>query len=185
MEKNERRMKMKKMMLVGCLLLSAATSMRSQDRSALTADEARKFIANGYLDWGRARLALDREAFEKMLAPGFTIQQPGRKLARQEFIDGISAVRPNEKLTRYDITVLTVQTTSDGWIAIAQEKVEIESPDKNKGYSLKIIRAGWKQIDHRWMITDMEFIGHENWMGGAKPPFPDWESTPVFENPSK
>jgi len=176
---------MKKMMLVGCLLLSAATSMRSQDRSALTADEARKFIANGYLDWGRARLALDREAFEKMLAPGFTIQQPGRKLARQEFIDGISAVRPNEKLTRYDITVLTVQTTSDGWIAIAQEKVEIESPDKNNGYSLKIIRAGWKQIDHRWMITDMEFIGHENWMGGAKPPFPDWESTPVFKNPSK
>jgi hypothetical protein len=131
-------------------------------------------IANGYLDWGRARLALDREIFEKMLAPGFTIQQPGRKLTRQEFIDGISAVRPNEKLTRHDITVLTVQTTSDGWVAIAQEKVEIESLGKNKGYSLKIIRAGWKQIDNRWMITYMEFVGHQNWTGGTKPPFTDW-----------
>jgi hypothetical protein len=159
--------------------------MRAQDRSALTAAEARTFIANGHLAWGRARLASDRETFEKMLAPGFTIQQPGRKLARQEYIDGISVGRPNEKLTRYDTTVLTVQTTADGWVAIIQEKVEIESPDKNKGYSLKIMRAGWKQIDHRWMITYMEFVGHENWTGGAKPPFPDWESTPVFENPGK
>ncbi|OGD23605.1 MAG: hypothetical protein A2Y69_12460 [Candidatus Aminicenantes bacterium RBG_13_59_9] len=176
---------MKKHILIICLLLVAATSTSAQDRSTLTTDEARKIIANGYLDWGRARLALDRETFERMLAPGFTIQQPGRKLARQEFIDGISVARPNEKLTRYDITVLTVQTTSDSWVAIAQEKVEIESPGGNKGFSLKIIRAGWKQIDNRWMITYAETIGHENWTGGAKPPFQDWESTPVFENPSK
>lgn len=165
---------MKKLIMISCLLLAAVPSMSAQDRLTLAADEARKIIANGYLDWGRARLALDRETFEKLLAPGFTIQQPGRKLARQEFIDGISAVRPNEKLTRYDITVLTVQTTSDGWVAIAQEKVEFETPGKSKGYSLKIIRAGWKQIDDRWMITDMEFIGHENWTGGTKPPFTDW-----------
>jgi hypothetical protein len=176
---------MKKLFFIGFLLLIAMASIRAQDRLTLTAAEARKIIANGYLDWGRARLALDRETFEKMLAPGFTIQQPGRKLTRQEFLDGISVGRPNEKLTRYDITVLTVQPTSDGWVAIAQEKVEIESPGGNKGFSLKIIRAGWKQIDNRWMITYMEFIGHENWTGGAKPPFPDWESTPVFENPSK
>ena len=165
---------MKKLILISCLLLAVAASISAQDRLSLTADEARKNITGGYLDWGRARLALDKETFEKMLAPGFTIQQPGRKLTRQEFIDGISAVRPNEKLTRYDISLLTVQTTSDGWVAIAQEKVEIESPGKTKGFSLKIMRAGWKQIDNRWMITYMEFIGHENWIGGAKPPFTDW-----------
>jgi len=165
---------MKKLILTSCLLLATATAISAQDRLTLTADEARKNIANGYLDWGRARLALDKEPFEQMLAPGFTIQQPGRKLTRQEFIDGISAVRPNEKLTRYDITVLTVQATADGWVAISKEKVEIESPNKNKGYSLKIIRAGWKQIDNRWMITFMEFVGHENWTGGTKPPFTDW-----------
>ncbi len=176
---------MKKLILISCLLLAAASSISAQDRLTLTASEVRKIITDGYHDWGRARISLDRETFEKMLAPDFTIQQPGRKLARREFIDGISVGRPNEKLTRYDITVLTVQSTADGWVAIAQEKVEIESPGGNKGFSLKIIRAGWKQRDDRWMITSMEFIGHENWTGGAKPPFPDWESTPVFKDPSK
>ncbi len=155
----------------------------AQDRAALSAAGARKIIADGCRDWGRARMVLDREVFEKMLAPAFTMQQPGRRLTRQEFIDGISVDRPNEKLTRYDTTVLTVQPTADGWIAIIQEKVEIEAPGRDKGYTLRIIRAGWKQEDNRWMITSMEFIGHENWIGGAKPPFPDWESTPVFENP--
>ena len=160
-----------------CLFLFALTILQitAQDRVALTAAEARKIIADGNRDWGRARVALDREAFEKMLAPGFTIQQPGRKLTRQEFIDGISVDRPDGKLTRYDTTVLTVQPTADGWVAVIQEKVEIEAPGGNKGYSLRIIRAGWKQEDNRWMITYMEFIGHENWTGGAKPPFPDWE----------
>ena len=176
---------MKKLILISCLLLVAATSITAQDRLTLSASEARKIITNGYRDWGCARLTLDRETFEKMLAPGFTIQQPGRKLTRQEFIDGISVNRPNEKLTRYDITVLTVQSTAEGWVAIIQEKVEIESPSAKKGYSLKISRAGWKQEDNRWLITFAETIGHENWIGGEKPPFPDWESTPVFENPGK
>jgi len=176
---------MKKLILIISLLLAVATTISAQDRLTLTASEVRKIITDGYHDWGRARISLDRETFEKMLAPDFTIQQPGRKLARQEFIDGISVGRPNEKQTRYDITVLTVQSTADGWVAIIQEKVEIEAPGKNRGYSLKIIRAGWKQVDNRWVIKNMEFIGHENWTGGAKPPFPDWESTPLFENPNK
>jgi hypothetical protein len=170
-----------------CLFLFALMILQisSQDRVTLTATEARKIITDGYRDWSRARVALDRKVFEKMLASGFTIQQPGRKLTRQEFIDGISIDRPDGKLTRYDTTVLTVQPTADGWVAIIQEKIEIEAPGGNKGYSLRITRAGWKQEDHRWMITDAETIGHENWTGGAKPPFPDWESTPVLENPSK
>ena len=165
-----------------CLFLFALMILQisAQDRAALTATEARKIIADGCRDWGRARLASDREAFEKMLAPGFTIQQPGRRLTRQEFIDGISVDRPNEKLTRYDTTVLTVQPTADSWVAVIQEKVEIEAPGGNKGYSLRITRAGWKQEDNRWLITYAETIGHENWTGGAKPPFLDWESTPVF-----
>ncbi len=62
----------------------------AQDRVALTAAEARRIITDGNRDWDRARVALDRKAFEKMLAPGFYIQKPGRGLTRQEFIDGIS-----------------------------------------------------------------------------------------------
>ena len=179
------KIKMKRLILFSSLLLLAATSISAQDRLTLTAAEARKIITDGFRDWGRARIALDRETFEKMLAPDFTMQQPGRKLTRQEFINGISVARPTEKLTRYDITVLTVQSVTDGWVAITQEKVEIEAPGKDRGYSLKIIRTGWKQVDGRCMITYMEFAGHENWIGGAKPPFPDWESRPVFDNPSK
>jgi len=174
----QRSLKRSLWVLLGASLFALMTiQISAQDRGTLTAAEARKFIADGNREWGRARVALDEKTFEKMLAPGFYIQQPGRRLTRQEFIDGISVDRPNEKLTRYDTTVLTVQPTADGWVAIIQEKVEIEAPGKNKGYSLRIIRAGWKQEDNRWMITYMEIIGHENWIGGAKPPFPDWEST--------
>jgi hypothetical protein len=177
--------KIKKLILISCLLLVAVTSISAQDRLTLTASEVRKIITDGYRDWDLGRVALDRKIFEKMLAPDFYIQQPGRKLTRQEFIDGISVDRPDGKLTRYNTTVLTVQSTADGWVAIIQEKVEIEAPGGNKGYSLRITRAGWKQEDNRWLITYAETIGHENWTGGAKPPFPDWESTPVFENPGK
>jgi len=175
------KIKMKKLILISCLFLFALMILQisAQDRLTLTAAEARKIITDGYRDWDRGRVALDRKIFEEMLAPGFYIQQPGRKLTRQEFIDGISVDRPDGKLTRYDTTVLTVQSTADGWIAIIQEKVEIEAPGGNKGYSLRITRAGWKQEDNRWLITYAETIGHENWTGGAKPPFPDWESTPV------
>lgn len=148
----------------------------AQDRRALTAAEAREIIAYGNRELGRARLALDKKTFETMLAPGFYIQQPGRRLGRQEYIDSISVDRPGAKLTRFDATVLTVRPTEDGWIAVVQEKLEFE----DKGYSLRIIRSGWKQEADRWMITFSEFIGHENWTGGARPPFPDWESTPAL-----
>jgi hypothetical protein len=181
------KIKMKKLILISCLFLFSLMILQisAQDRLTLTASEARKIITDGYRDWSRARVALDRKTFEKMLAPGFTIQQPGRKLTRQEFLDGISVDRPNEKLIRYDTAVLTVQPTADGWMAIVQEKVEIAAPGGNKGYSLRITRAGWKQEDNRWLIMYAETIGHENWTSGAKPPFPDWESTPAFENPGK
>lgn len=146
----------------------------AQDRGNLTAADARKIIADGNREWSRARLALDKKTFEAMLALDFYIQQPGRRLGRQEYIDSISVDRPGVKLTRFDATVLTVQRTEGGWVAIIQEKLEFA----NKGYSLRIIRSGWKQEDNRWVITFIEFIGHENWTGGATPPFPDWESTP-------
>ena len=162
--------------LLGASLLALTTlQFSAQDRGTLTAAEARKIIADSYREWGRARVALDKKTFEKMLAPGFSIQQPGRRLAREEFIDGISVDRPGQKLTRCDAAVLTVQPTSDGWVAIIQEKLEFEAPDGNKGYSLRISRVGWKQEETGWMMTFSEVVGHENWTGGAKPPFTDWE----------
>ncbi len=165
--------------LSGAFLFALISSpISAQDRGAVTAAEARKIIADGNRDWGRARVALDKTTFEKMLASDFYVQLPGRRLTRQEFIDGISAERPGAKLTRFDATVLTVQRTADGWVAVIHEKLEIEGPDGSKGYSLWITRDGWKQEDGRWLITFSEAIGFENWVGGAKPPFPYWGPAP-------
>jgi len=76
--------------------------------------EARKIIADGNREWARARVALDRPTSERMLAPDFYVQLQGRKLTRQEFLDGISAAQQGVRLTRFDATVLTVKPTADG-----------------------------------------------------------------------
>ena len=137
--------------------------------------EARKIIADGNREWGRARVALDKPAFERMLAPDFYVQIQGRKLARQEFINGISANPPGSKLMRFDAVVLTVQPTEYGWVALIHEKMEIERTGGNpeKSYSLWITRDGWKQVDGRWVIAFSEAVGSEQWRN-VKPPFIDW-----------
>jgi len=141
----------------------------------LSISEARKIIADGNREWGRARVALDKPAFERMLAPDFYIQIQGRKLARQEFINGISANPPGSKLTRFDAAILTVQPTEYGWAALIHEKMEIERTEGNpeKIYSLWITRDGWKQVDGRWVIAFSEAVGSEQWRN-VKPPFIDW-----------
>ena len=151
----------------------------AQDGGTSAAAEARKIIAGGNREWGRARVALDKAVFEKMLAPDFYVQLSGRKLSRQEFIDMISVQQPGARLVRFDAAVLTVQRKAeDEWIAVIHEKLEIESSG-GKIYSLWITRDGWKKAGDRWFITFSEALGSENWTGGAKPPFPDWESTPL------
>jgi len=62
---------MKKLILISCLFLFALMILQvsAQDRLTLTATEARKIITDGYRDWDRGRVALDRKIFEKMLAP--------------------------------------------------------------------------------------------------------------------
>jgi glyoxylase-like metal-dependent hydrolase (beta-lactamase superfamily II) len=136
--------------------------------------EARKIIAEGNRAWGRARVAYDRPTFERMLAPDFFVLMRDRKLTRREFIEGISNSGLGAKLTRFDASVLTVQSSADGWTAVICEKLEYDTP-QGKAYSLWITRDGWKQIKNQWVITSSEAIGSENWIG-AKPPFPDWSS---------
>lgn len=161
----------------GIIILLIMTAVQplsgEQESSGLSAVEARKIIADGNREWGKARVELDKKAFEKMLAPDFYVQLPGRKLTRQEFINIISAQMPGVKLTRFDATVLTVQRAEDSWVAIIHEKLEMESP-QGKIYSLWITRDGWKKVDDRWVITFSEAIGSERWLGGEKPPFQDW-----------
>jgi hypothetical protein len=156
------------------LIIASASPLSSrQDSSRITAAEARKIIADGNRQWGKARIEYDNEMFEKMLATDFYVLLQGQKLTRQQFIEAISAQRSGVKLTRFDATVLTVQRDADGWVAVIHEKLEIDSPG-GKVYSLWITRDGWKKVNNQWVITFSEAIGSENWQGGEKPPFPDW-----------
>lgn len=160
--------------MIFMLILAVARPLsRGQDSSLLTAAEVRKIIADGNRQWGKARVEYDKKTFEKMLAADFYVQLPGRRLTRQEFIESISVQPKGFKLTRFDATVLTVQPSADGWVAVIHEKLEIDIPD-GKVYSLWITRDGWKKVNNQWIITFSEAIGSEQWSGGKKPPFPDW-----------
>ena len=156
--------------------LADGAASPGQTSPRLTLAEARKIIADGNREWGRARVAHDRPTFERMLAPDFYAQLQGRKLTRQEFIDGISAAPRGARLTRFDATVLTVQPTADGWVALIHEKLESEPADGKgeKSYGLWITRDGWKMVNGQWVIAYSEAVGSEQWRGGAKPPFLDW-----------
>ena len=161
---------------LGVLILAAAAAMPAQ-QPALTPVEARKIIADGNREWGRARVALDTAAFERTLAPDFYVQMPDKKISRKEFLDMISSNPPGAKLVRFDASVLTVEPapSSDGWVATIQEKLEFERTDgKPRVYSLWITRDTWKKLGDRWVVTSSEAIGDEFWRDGTKPPFGDW-----------
>ncbi len=165
--------------VVAGALLSIAASFPSIGAEApkLTPSEARRIIADGNREWGRARVALDQAAFERTLAPDFYVQLRDRRISRAEFLGMISSNPPGAKLVRFDASVLTVEPSpsSDGWVAVIQEKLEYERADgKGKVYAYWITRDGWKKFGERWVVTFSEEVGNESWRDGAKPPFRDW-----------
>ena len=167
---------MKRLFGLGVLLVFAAALAQAQAPS-LTPAEARKIIAEGNREWGRARVALDRAAFERTLAPDFYVQMPDKKITRPEFLEMISTNPKGGKLVRFDASVLTVEPSpsSDAWVATIQEKLEFERTDgRPKVYSLWITRDTWKKLGDRWVVTTSEAIGDEFWRDGAVPPFRDW-----------
>jgi hypothetical protein len=155
------------------LLLS--TPLLGQEPPALSRTEARKIIVDLNREWGKARVAFDKPTFEKMLAPDFYVQLPDQKLTRREFIDEISALSRGGKLTRFDVTVFTVEPSGDAWVAVIEEKLEFARADgKGNVYSLWVTRDRWKKFGDRWMALSSEAVGNETWRDGAKPPFRDW-----------
>ena len=92
--------------LVSTLLAVIVTAAAgTQSAPAVSSAEARKAIQAGYVEWAKARVALDMSTIERMLAPDFNFQLPDRKLTRQEFIDRMHSL----KITRFDASVLTVE----------------------------------------------------------------------------
>jgi len=88
--------------LVAVIVTAAAGA---QSVPAVSPAEARKAIEAGYIEWAKARVALDMNTIERMLAPDFYFQLADRKRTRQEFIDSIHSL----KRTRFDASVLTVE----------------------------------------------------------------------------
>ena len=76
--------------LVSTLLAVIVTATAgAQSGPAVSSAEAPKAIQAGYVDWDKARVAMDKNTIERMLAPDLYLQTPDRKLTRQEFIDAI------------------------------------------------------------------------------------------------
>ena len=161
------------------LILSAVapapvSAGETQPPASLSRAQARKIIGDLNRQWGRARVEHDRATLDRMLAPEFYVQLRDRRLTRAEFLDQISAPGGGGRLTRFDVTVLTVEPDGDGWIAVIEEKLEFVPEGRPAAYSLWITRDRWKRFGDRWMALSSEAIGNEAWKNGAKPPLIDW-----------
>jgi ketosteroid isomerase-like protein len=148
----------------------------AQSAPAVSSAEARKAIQVGYAEWAKARLAMDKNTIERMLAPDLYVQTPDRKLTRQEFIDGIFN-RPYT-LKRFDATVLTVEPRGNDWSVLIFEKVEVETKDKDgktsKGYRVLVARDGWRKLnDNQWTLLSSEQLGQQRWQDEI-PPIANW-----------
>jgi len=74
--------------LVSTLLAVIVTATAgAQSAPAVSSAEARKAIQVGYAEWAKARVVLDMNTIERMLAADFYFQTPDQKHTRQEFID--------------------------------------------------------------------------------------------------
>src|SRR6202790_2274310 len=155
--------------LVSTLLAVIVTAAAwAQSAPAVSPAEARKAI--------QARLAMDKNTIERMLAPDLYVQTPDRKLTRQEFIDGIFN-RPYT-LKRFDATVLTVEPRGNDWSVLILEKVEVETKDKDgktsKGYRVLVARDGWRKLnDNQWTLLSSEQLGQQRWQDEI-PPIANW-----------
>ena len=156
--------------LVAVIVTAAAGA---QNAPPVSPDEARTAIQAGYAEWVKARIAVDMNTIERMLAPDFYFQLPDRKLTRQEFIDRMHSL----KITRFDASVLTVEPRGNDWAALISEKGEVETKDDHgktsKGYIVLVARDGWRKLnDNQWTLLSSEPLGQQRWQ--ERPPIANW-----------
>ena len=164
------------------ILLAASVLVANQsqapEQDELTPAAARAAINARYKSWGRARVELDRQTLDSILAPDFYVSLYGQRLSRDKFLSDISQERPGFRLTRFDADILTVQKTEKDWTVVISEKLEITiagpGGQTRKACSFWITRDGWRNEAGKWLVTFSEAIGHENWEPGTKPPIRDW-----------
>jgi hypothetical protein len=170
------------MNLGGRILVSTALAVivtaaaGGQSAPAISSAEARKAIQAGYAEWDKARVAMDKNTIERMLAPDLYVQTPDRKLTRQEFIDAL--LKSSLTLKRFDATVLTVEPRGNDWAVVVLEKLEGEIKDKSgktsKVYAVGVARDGWGILnDNQWTLLWSEQLGQQRWKDES-PPIANW-----------
>jgi hypothetical protein len=148
------------------LLAALPVTCVGEGSESASHEEARKAIESGNVEWGKARVAIDKHAFEKMLGPTLYVQVGDRRLTRQQFIDRISSYPAGVKLTRFDARVLTVMPNGNDWVAIIFETLEYERRD-SRGKTERenwawVTRDGWRKVGgDQWVILYSEEISHE------------------------
>ncbi len=156
----------------------AVNQLETPKQDELTPAAARAAIDATYTKWGRARVELDKETLDSIMAPDFYVSLYGRKLSREKFLSDISQERPGSRLTRFDTDILTVRKTEKDRTVVISEKLEItmvgSDGETHKAYSFWVTRDGWRKDGEKWLVTFSEAIGHENWKPGTKPPIRDW-----------
>jgi hypothetical protein len=160
--------------LVSTLLAVIVTAAAgTQSAPAVSSAEARNAIQVGYAEWAKARVALDMNTIERMLAPDFYVQTPDQKHTRQEFINSMASL----KITRFDASVLTVEPRGNDWSVLIFEKGEVETKDKDgktsKGYIVLVARDGWRKLnENQWTLLSSEPLGQQRWL--EIPPIANW-----------
>ena len=160
--------------LVSTLLAVIVTAAAgAQSASVVSPAEARTAIQAGYSEWAKARMALDMNTIERILAPDFYFQLPDRKLTRQEFIDRVHSAQT----ARFDASVLTVEPRGNDWSVLISAKVEVETKDKDgktsKGYTMLVARDVWRKVnDNQWTLLSSEPLGRQQWQ--ERPPIATW-----------
>lgn len=128
--------------------------------------------------WGQARMAVDTAAFNRLLSANYSASMNGQPMSRAEFLAGVSAPPPGVTMTRFDVRVLAIVRTQDGWDAVIEEKIEFDrraaDGTTEHTFHLWVIRDHWTQVNGRWEMVRGEVIGNESWRGGSRPPFSDW-----------
>ncbi|UCC32580.1 MAG: nuclear transport factor 2 family protein, partial [Phycisphaerales bacterium] len=148
----------------------AANLLQAPKQGELTPAAARAAIDAMYKKWGRARVELDRETMDSILAPDFYVLLYGQRLSREKFLSDISQERSGFRLSRFDTDILTVRKTEKDWTVVISEKLEVtilgSDGEKQKACSLWVTRDGWRKERGKWLVTFSEAIGHENWEPG-------------------
>ena len=156
------------------LAVSVTGAAAAQSAPAVSPSAARSAIQAGYAEWAKARVTLDMNTIERMLAPDFYFQTPDRKYTRQEFIDRA----PSLRITRFDETVLTVEPKDNDWSAVIFAKAEIDTRDKDgktgKEYRVLVSRDGWRKVnDNQWILLSSETLSQQRWKD-ERPPIANW-----------